>query len=102
MRKIPVKVYVNFCSGEVISKEEYAERAQEGTSEYLENHNTFCEFLEEKYTHYELFTMTDEEKADLRDRFEDYCRETWENNDSGEWEENTIYVSIPREEYFHH
>lgn len=102
MRKIPVKVYVNFCSGEVITREEYSERMQEGTLEYFENLSTFREFLEENYTHYDLFTMTDEGKADLKDKFEDYCRETWENNDAGEWEENTLYVSIPREEYLHH
>lgn len=102
MRKIPIKVYVSCCSGEVLTREDYLERMQEGTSEYLENLTVFREFLEENYTHYDLFTMTDEEKVDLRDKFEDYCRETWENNDAGEWEENTLYVSIPREEYFHH
>lgn len=101
MRKIPIKVYVSCCSGEVLTEEEYFERMQDGTSEYLENHNTFCEFLEEKYTHYELFTMTDAERADLQDRFTTYCRETWENNDGGEWDENTIYVSIPREYLYH-
>lgn len=101
MKKIPIKVYVNSCSAEVITKEEYFERMQEVTAEYRENYNTFCEFLEEKYTHYELFTMTDKEKDDLKDRFEDYCREMWENNDAGEWEENTIYVSIPREYLYH-
>ena len=101
MRKIPIKIYVSCCTSEVLTEEEYLERMQEGTSDYLENLSTFREFLEENYTHYDLFTMTDEERAKLQDKFTDYCRETWENNDAGEWDENTIYVSIPREYLYH-
>lgn len=74
-----MKVYVNWQAEEVISQEQYDQRVAELAADYVDDDSLLDDYLEDRYTSLALFTMSEEERAEVRGDFAEWCHHSAEN-----------------------
>ena len=74
-----MKVYVNWQTKEVISQEQYNQRIAALAAEYVDDDSLLDDYLEDRYTSLELFNMSEEERAEVRGDFAEWCYHGAEN-----------------------
>ena len=68
-----IKIFVNWYDQEVLTEAEHNERAKEMAEDFRTSNYNFSEFLEEHYTHRELFEANEEERATIMECWVDKC-----------------------------
>lgn len=86
-----VNVYVNWYEQKVCNEEDFLEEMQD---EVDNNFNDWAEeWLNEHYTAWELFTLSDSEKEEVEDKMkEDLLQGTIDDCMGREWEVTTIEI----------
>lgn len=70
-----IKVFVDWRNEEILTEEEYDKRARELAEEFRTSDYEFSEFLEQRYTHRELFEANEKERATIMECWVDKCLE---------------------------
>ena len=70
-----IKVFVDWLNKEILTKEEYNKLAREMAEEHRTDDYSFSEFLENHYTHRELFEANEKERATIMECWVDRCLE---------------------------
>ena len=97
MAKVKVTVYARalpngYC--EVISKEEFEVYVDKVAEELRNDELELENWLEEEYSHLDLWNMTAEDKAIAKEKFNALCRD-WALDDlMDEWEELIIETEV--------
>lgn len=68
-----VKVFVDWWKKEVLTEEEYNERAREMAEDFRVSDYNFSEFLEENYSHRELWEANEEQRTKIMEYWADKC-----------------------------
>lgn len=68
-----IKIYVNWYDQEVLTEAEYNERAKEMAEQLRSSDYGFSEFLEQHYSHRELFEANEEERATILENWAEEC-----------------------------
>lgn len=68
-----VKVFVDWWNKEVLTEEEYNKRAREMAEDFRTSDYNFSEFLEENYSHRELWDANEEERAKIMECWVNKC-----------------------------
>ena len=68
-----VKIFVDWWNKEVLTEEEYNKRAREMAEEFRTSDYNFSEFLEEHYSHRELWDANEKERAKIMEHWVDKC-----------------------------
>ena len=68
-----VKVFVNWYDQEVLTEAEYNARAKEMAEEHRTDDYSFSEFLENRYSHRDLWDANEEERAKIMKHWESMC-----------------------------
>lgn len=68
-----IKVFVDWWNKEILTEEEYNKRAREMAEEYRTDDYSFSEFLENRYSHRELWEATEKERATIMECWVDQC-----------------------------
>lgn len=70
-----IKVFVDWWHKEILTEEEYNERAKEMAEEHRTDDYSFSEFLENHYSHRELWDADEEQRAKIMEYWADKCLE---------------------------
>ncbi len=70
-----VKVFVDWWNKEILTEEEHNKRAREMAEDFRTSDYNFSEFLEEHYSHRELFEANEKERATIMECWVDKCLE---------------------------
>lgn len=70
-----IKIFVDWQNEEIITEEEYDKRTREMAEELRIDDSLFYEFLEENYSHSELWKADEEQRAKIMERWIDECLE---------------------------
>lgn len=70
-----IKVFVNWWNKEILTEEEYKKRAEEMAEERRTDDYSFSEFLENHYSHRELWEANEKERATIMECWVDKCLE---------------------------
>lgn len=73
--KQTISIYINWNEQEVMTQEEYERIRDDRLDEKLQDDWDFNEWLAGEYNLYEVFSMSEEEKDDARDRYTAWCAE---------------------------
>jgi hypothetical protein len=85
-----MKVYVDWHEEEVISQEQYDERVAARAADYVDDDSLLDTYLENRYTSLALFTMSEEERAEVRGDFAEWCHREAESNLSEDFDEYEV------------
>ena len=70
-----IEIFVDWQNEEIITREEYDKRAREKAEELRINDSNFSEFLEENYSHRELWEADEEQHTKIMEYWIDKCLE---------------------------
>ena len=70
-----IKVFVDWRNKEILTEEEYDKRVKEMAEDLRTNDCNFSEFLEEKYSHRELWDADEKQRAKIMEHWADQCLE---------------------------
>lgn len=97
MGQLKIQVYVDWNNHKILDKADYLQELDREAKGIYGETEEFDEWLEwSDYKPHELLNMTDEEKADLRSQFYDYCTVAATNTLRNSYEEVTISVDNVR------
>ena len=68
-----IKIFVDWRNEEVLTAGEYEERIREMAEDLRTSDYNFYEFLEENYSHRELWEAGEEERAKIMEHWVDKC-----------------------------
>jgi hypothetical protein len=85
-----MKVYANWRIEEVISKEKYEEQIAKTAADYVDDDDMLAEFLGDLHSRFELFNMTEEERAEVRGDFAEWCHRKAEDDLDEDWQEYEV------------
>jgi hypothetical protein len=68
-----IKVFVDWWNEEILTEEEYNKRAREMAEDFRTSDYNFSEFLEEHYSHRELWDANEKERAKIMEHWVDKC-----------------------------
>ena len=68
-----IKIFVDWQNEEIVTREEYDKRAREMAEELRINDSNFSEFLEENYSHRELWEADEEQRTKITRYWADEC-----------------------------
>ena len=71
--KRKVQIYINWNEQEVMTQEEYERIRDDRLDEKLQDDWDFNEWLAGEYNLYEIFSMSEDEKDEVRDRYSAWC-----------------------------
>lgn len=93
--KKTITVYVNYYDREVATEKEF-QRMVEQERVHLMNdvHDIFNEWLENRFSHFELWDMCPSRRLGLLDDFNKDCIEQARANIADEWEAEEIEIEI--------
>ena len=95
-----VQVYINWVDREVMTQEEYERMRDDRLDEKLQDDWDFNEWLAGEYNLNEVFDMTDDDKDEVRERYQRYCEECVEDgmrDDGYSIEETEVEVWVDTE-----
>ena len=70
-----IKVFVDWQNGEILTEEEYEKRVKKMAENLRTRDYDFSEFLEEKYSHRELWDADEKQRAKIMEYWADQCLE---------------------------
>ena len=70
-----IKVFVDWQNEEILTEEEYDKRVKEMAEDLRTNDYIFSEFLEERYSHRELWDADEKQRAKIMEHWVDQCLE---------------------------
>lgn len=70
-----VQIYINWNEQEVMTQEEYERIRDDRLDEKLQDDWEFNEWLAGEYNLYEIFSMSEDEKDEVRERYTAWCEE---------------------------
>ena len=73
-----IKIYVNWRKEEVLTENEYNELVKEMAEDFRTNDDDFSEFLEQNYSHRDLWDTDEEERARIMEHWASKCVESAE------------------------
>ena len=73
-----IKIYVNWRDEEVLTEDEYNELVREMAEDLRTSDYNFSEFLEDNYSHRELWEADEERRAEIMEHWVDKCFEAAE------------------------
>ena len=82
-----MKVYINWLDKEAISQEDYDRRVAELAADYVDDDDLLHGYLEDRYSAFELFTMSEEERTDVRGDFAEWCHRKAEDEMAEDFED---------------
>ena len=68
-----IKIFVDWKNEEIITREEYDKRAKKIAEDLRTSDSSFFEFLEENYSHRELWEADEEQRAKIMEYWSDIC-----------------------------
>ena len=87
-----VKVYVNWCSREIISEKDLEKQIEEVFEDYKGDQDYFAEQLKKNYEIIEVWKMNDEERIKTIKAFEEHCLSAAREDVLYDWKEHEIEV----------
>jgi hypothetical protein len=82
-----MKVYVNWQEEKIISQEQYDQRVAELAADYVDDDSLLDSYLEDRYVPLELFTMSEEERTEVRGDFAEWCHRKAEDEMAEDFED---------------
>lgn len=68
-----ITLYVSWYDKSILTEEEFDEKIEEKTNEDFEDSDYFNSWLESNFEPFEIFDFTEEDKAEHRKEFRQYC-----------------------------
>lgn len=86
-----ITIYVNHCEESVLTEEGYKDMFEDEVKDFLDDRNAFIDWLEDNYSHIDLWDLTPGGRAKVEAEWLDYARnEIKERNE--EWIAYTFKV----------
>ncbi len=85
-------VYVNWREQEILTKDEYEEHILRTSNNLFDDEDEFDEWLDDNYSASEILTMTDEEKEELKQKWNEVCLSKIRDEYDYYWEEYSIDI----------
>lgn len=85
-----MKVYVNWQAEEIISQEQYDQRVAELAADYVDDDSLLDDYLFHRCSSLELFTMSEEERTEVRGDYAEWCHRKAEDDLSEDFEEYEV------------
>lgn len=88
---VPIKIYVNHISEEVLTEEEYKAKVAEWAAETCKDKEALAEWLDDNFDEIDIWNMTPEQRAKVEADWAEYCKKHAEESliDEG-WREYTL------------
>lgn len=87
-----INVYVNWKSMQVMSGAEALVYLAKCADDYSKNDGYFGDWLDENYTHTELWYMSDESRAEAEKNFQEACMEWAREDFERTWDRREIEI----------
>jgi hypothetical protein len=71
-----MRVYVNWDSGEVVGPIGADKVIKARAAEYMDDGEAFFDWLSERYTLWDVWSFGEDEKAEIKEKYFEFCRES--------------------------
>jgi hypothetical protein len=82
-----MKVYVNWQAEEIISQEQYDQRVAELAADHVDDDSLLDDYLFHRCSSFELFTMSEEERTEVRGDYAEWCHRKAEEEMAEDYED---------------